>query len=391
MARGETEPSATRLLNFFVDWVQQADAGVRGPDELRWHHAFLAEWSNLRSAFNRAIATNDLDAACHLVWHAQWWAAFRLRVEVGEWADAALSMPGADDHPLIPIVGAASAFFAQVKGNWRKADARLTEAETREMNLGLAPEPFVPYARMYHEGLFDEGILPSAAALTRRAAGSPFWETVAAWAEASGVGTAVANLLAWFRTRISSDAFGAVSSARMPLAIRRASRERRTCWVLPPATPIPSRPWPCSRAASTPRNRSVTTKLHVRPAADLTLLYAELGRDRDAIVMLGAAIREYTRAGAWGQASTMASASLRALVALGRPRTACLLAGWLRNSELTEVWQEYFNPRRLEARLEQELGPAEVARLFEHGKRLTGREIVHEVLQAIEELEADEQ
>ena len=389
-ARGESEPSAARFLTFFVDWVQQADTGVRGPDELRWHGAFLAEWNNLRNAFDHAIATNDLDAACHLVWHAQWWAAFRLRLEVGEWADAALSMAGADVHPLIPIVGAASAFFARVKSDWLKADAVLTEAETRERILGLAPEPFVPYARMYHEGLFDEGSSPSLVALIRRAAGSPFWEAVASQVEASGAGVAVANLPANVvpgedqlrRIRLCVERVDAVGNpsciARAAGALGTASRHTD------PLKAVAVLEGSLASAQSLGND-----EVACEDRADLALLYEELGRDRDAIGMLGAAVREYTRDGAWGQATTMAQASLRALINLGRPRTACLLAGWLRKTPLTDLWQEYFNPRRLEATLEQELGPAEMARLFAHGKRLTEREIVSEVLQAIEELEAD--
>ena len=72
-----------RLVDFYVDWVSAADAGIRGVDELDWHRRFVAEWNNVRAAMSWAIERDAGDAACTIIWHLGRWAHTRLRVEVG--------------------------------------------------------------------------------------------------------------------------------------------------------------------------------------------------------------------------------------------------------------------------------------------------------------------
>ena len=88
---------------------RNSDAGIRGPDELHWHEAYLAEWSNLRPPLRWACELDDGDSACRLLTNVLWWANSRLRLETAGWCDAVLALPSASDHPLRPIILAGSA------------------------------------------------------------------------------------------------------------------------------------------------------------------------------------------------------------------------------------------------------------------------------------------
>src|SRR5262249_25645268 len=43
-----THEARRRHLEHYLAWAERADAGLRSPDELRWHQAFQAEWHNVR-------------------------------------------------------------------------------------------------------------------------------------------------------------------------------------------------------------------------------------------------------------------------------------------------------------------------------------------------------
>jgi predicted ATPase/class 3 adenylate cyclase len=116
-ARGETFDVRQRHLRYFLEWSSRADAGVRSASELAWHHAFAVEWHNLRNAFGWACATNDVHTVTMLLRHVAWWAAMRIRMEVADWADAALALPRPDDLPVDPVVRSSAAFFAAMRGD----------------------------------------------------------------------------------------------------------------------------------------------------------------------------------------------------------------------------------------------------------------------------------
>ena len=108
--RGEELELRRRHLDHFVSWAGIAGAGLRGPDELRWHEAFCTEWHNLRNALQCACQLNDGDAACQLVCNVLWWAVTRLRLETDGWLRAVLELPSSANHPLRPIVLAGASF-----------------------------------------------------------------------------------------------------------------------------------------------------------------------------------------------------------------------------------------------------------------------------------------
>ena len=67
--RGGMSASMRRQLDHYVAWTASADAGLKGPDELRWHQGFVAEWPNVRNVFRWACTVDDGDAAAG--WSAQ--------------------------------------------------------------------------------------------------------------------------------------------------------------------------------------------------------------------------------------------------------------------------------------------------------------------------------
>ena len=183
--RGELDQVGGRLVAHYVDWSARADAGVRGPDEQRWHGAFAVEWNNLRAVTKRAMATDDLDAACRLVCHARWWAALRDRLEVGDWADAVLAVSGAEAHRLSPLLMSVGAEVARRRLKWDQYAAKQAASARLEQVLGDAPEPWVPYTRFFLDAFsLDVEPLPCSVELEQRVGESPFWKVAAAWCRA---------------------------------------------------------------------------------------------------------------------------------------------------------------------------------------------------------------
>ena len=278
---------------------------------------------------NRAVARNDIDVACHIVWHVRWWAVQRLRLEIGEWADAVLGMPGAARHPLVAIVSSVSAEVARRKFDWRKYEQRLTEAEEREKSFGDSPEPWVPETRVLLEAiLLDADPLPSVTELQRRSEGSPFWETLAACRDALVpsillAATAPNDTPDPNRLRRVQHCRTLAEGLGNPSLIARASNVLGgALGRIDPATAITVLEGALATAQAV-GNETVQVDNRV----DLAMVCTETGRSKEALAMQRDAIRLYTRAGAWQQAHDAALSTFRALVSLGERRAACLLAG----------------------------------------------------------------
>jgi hypothetical protein len=387
-ARGEAEVMADRLLAHHVRWTELADTGTRGPDELHWHVRFEAEWNNLRTAVNRAIATDDIDAACHLVWRVLWWGIQRDRLELGAWADAVRSMPGFETHPLAPIVMSASAAVAQARSAWARSGELLVEAVEQERALGPAPEPWVAQTRVWSESYTIDGdTLPSTGEIRRRSGGSAFWEAVASWSDALMPAILLGNAPAGQtpdqdhvrrvqRGVEAAEALGnptcmARASDLLGCSLRQADPDR--------AIAVLERGVAIARSVGNP-------SIEAENRFDLATVYADVGRSREVVEMQRDIIRGFLRAGASQHALAMVNGTFRALVALGEPRVACLIAGHVRSRSVQQAWYENVVPARLEGRLEATLGADEMARLIEQGRQLTEAALVAEVLETLDEL-----
>jgi predicted ATPase/DNA-binding SARP family transcriptional activator len=363
-ARDGIDEAAGRLVAYYADWIADADAGLRGRDEHQWHAALASEWNNLRAVINRAVATDEVDAACHLVAHALWWGVQRERLELGDWAEAVFALPGADSHPLSPVVLSAAAEVSRRRNNWDQYRAYQQETERLEQMLGAAPDPWVPFTRFWNEAAHvDLNRLPCVTEIRHRAGGSPFWEAAAAWCDAFMPATRLSTGMYpessdddWRRVQRCHEAANALANptwmaraANLLGAALRASDPGRAAAVLESGLAL----------AQFVGNEIAGGEI----ATDLAMAYAEAGRSLDSVAVLVERMALARRAGArWGLFAWY-SASFRTLVAVGRLDLAYGVVLEFRKYQVTDPWDAYNFPRPVLARIEAELGPAELARL----------------------------
>ena len=89
---------------------------MHGADERAWVERMLPDYDNLRAAFERAMADEDIDLALRLVTSLSELAHLRVGYEAAGWAERALEVAD-PDHPLF----AAAVGFA-ARGAWNRGD-----------------------------------------------------------------------------------------------------------------------------------------------------------------------------------------------------------------------------------------------------------------------------
>ena len=85
--RGELADLRDRHLAYYVELAETAQQQFEGTENQRGRLTFDTEWSNLRTAFDWALATNDIAAADGLLAASRNYADTALRRELGDWAD----------------------------------------------------------------------------------------------------------------------------------------------------------------------------------------------------------------------------------------------------------------------------------------------------------------
>lgn len=137
----EARDLRARHARHFVALAEASWAGCRGVDEVEWLNRVTDEKHNLRAATAWAIEQGDVDAALRVVAHLMPYSRSRGDGEVWDWVRAALDLPGALDHRLIPRALAHAAFAAN-RGSDPAAGERLGRLGlARQEALGLPPEP----------------------------------------------------------------------------------------------------------------------------------------------------------------------------------------------------------------------------------------------------------
>jgi predicted ATPase/DNA-binding SARP family transcriptional activator len=99
---GELAHRQRAHADYYARMAEEAHDGVRGPDEARWVARLDRDLPNLREAHRWAMATHDIDIALRLSTALFRYGLWRLRDEVMRWAEAAVDLPGADQHHLWP-------------------------------------------------------------------------------------------------------------------------------------------------------------------------------------------------------------------------------------------------------------------------------------------------
>jgi hypothetical protein len=140
---GDVDAALRRHLDRFLVFVADANQGVRGRDELRWHRALLADWHNVRTAMATACEFDDGRSACRLVEQTLWWIVTRLRGDADDWVQRVRQLPSIATLSERPIVTIAAAFMANLRGDVPASVQLLGQARTEEFECGDLAEPWV--------------------------------------------------------------------------------------------------------------------------------------------------------------------------------------------------------------------------------------------------------
>jgi non-specific serine/threonine protein kinase len=89
---GDAARVRDRHVRYFAGFMRQAWVGLWSADDPRWIRAVGREFENLRLAVYTAIDSRDRSAVEGLIKPHLWWAWQSLRYEVGDWAEAALTL-----------------------------------------------------------------------------------------------------------------------------------------------------------------------------------------------------------------------------------------------------------------------------------------------------------
>jgi predicted ATPase/DNA-binding SARP family transcriptional activator len=108
-------------LQWYVDFAERSAVGLTGADEASWSQRIEWDFDNLRSAFGRAVRTDDADAALRVTAALREFSFRRIRYELTAWATTAVAMPGAPEHRRFPTVLAIVAYGHFVRGDLQRS------------------------------------------------------------------------------------------------------------------------------------------------------------------------------------------------------------------------------------------------------------------------------
>jgi predicted ATPase/DNA-binding SARP family transcriptional activator len=155
---GETAIVRGWHLDHYLTLAETAAPHLRSSDQLTWAHTLARDIDNFRTALDYAIDASLADPAFRLITalavtglHTNW--------TVLGWADTARTIPGADRHPLYPLIVAWAAVDAALAGDLDRAAPLLARAQHAQTALGTTHMPVHEAAAAY--AIF-RGDLPSA-------------------------------------------------------------------------------------------------------------------------------------------------------------------------------------------------------------------------------------
>ena len=115
-ARGETESTRSAHARHFAALAEEAEVGLRGPDEAEWVRRLRVEIDNLRAAHAWSRESGAADFALRLSAALHRFACWQANDEVLSWAEAAVDLPAALGHPLLPEVLGSAAVRRMLRG-----------------------------------------------------------------------------------------------------------------------------------------------------------------------------------------------------------------------------------------------------------------------------------
>jgi predicted ATPase/DNA-binding SARP family transcriptional activator len=129
-ARGDDRKMRRAHAECFLAFAEHAGLGLAGSHEREWVERLGAELDNLRVAHRWCRQHDQADLALRLSAALHRFACWQVNDEILTWAAAAVELPSARGHPMLPIVHGSAGL-----GAWRRGD--LTAA-VRHAQRGLA-------------------------------------------------------------------------------------------------------------------------------------------------------------------------------------------------------------------------------------------------------------
>ena len=131
---GATDSVRRAHAAYHVALAERLGPRMRGPDEKAASAAIDAAMDDLRLAHEWLVAAGDVDGALRLPGALNDYLVHRLRGEVAKWAERALALPGATEHPLHPL-GLATAVWGDMhRDDTTRARARSEAVLARDAN-----------------------------------------------------------------------------------------------------------------------------------------------------------------------------------------------------------------------------------------------------------------
>lgn len=375
---GVLDDLRARHAQWAARWVQMADAGLRGPDEVRWASAIEAEIANLRAAHRWSLDAGDeaaVDISGSLFWCASWYGP----AEVFAWADQAVERFGESGQVGLPGACATSAL-----GAWRRGEPARARALARRA-IDLAPPDRAGLARFAWEALASTEVLAAnyeqaLACLDRsielaRQVGDTCHEARERAARALVLGY----------QGLPASAQAELESANTLLAVRenptvRAFRDYVAGEVM--LDRLPQEALPALRRAHVAARGIGNPFLSAIAGLSAVSCAARLGHSADAIGEFGELIDHFHRTGSWAQQWTILRALVETLVRLGRDEPAAVLYGALAASGTAPpvVGADVARMADAVAVLRSRLGDDQFAALRGRGARMGDDEVIAHAL-----------
>jgi predicted ATPase/class 3 adenylate cyclase len=125
---GEAEAVRTRHARWYAGFARSAGRGLYSSDEAAWLERLGSEMNNLQVAVRWSVASDDTDSAMRLGGSFPRQGMARPLLGTIDLADQALTVRGADVHPLRARVMAEAAWAAVIRGDDAKAKSLLEQA-----------------------------------------------------------------------------------------------------------------------------------------------------------------------------------------------------------------------------------------------------------------------
>jgi hypothetical protein len=136
-ATGHGDACRQRHAVYYVEFAENARAGVQSEEEAQWTSRVLAELDNLRAVLGWVTTTGDIDLGHRLVIALQS-GLMTPAAATHDWAIPVVAIPGAATHPLHPPALAYAGWAHANLGEPEAARRRVTEALALAGTVGVS-------------------------------------------------------------------------------------------------------------------------------------------------------------------------------------------------------------------------------------------------------------